>query len=153
MSCYCTQLQKVLQSSENSYLHTSSMMSDEPKEIHYLPGYAGPQTMTRVIQLNVFPWQISPIMLQTKKEFFTVVKDSLRWDPVRALSCLGLLLAIYSSHQCYAEILKIISLFHWCSMCIWCQGKRERPVLSLQLCHRNWGLSRPLEEHLRRAQN
>lgn len=119
-------------------------MSDKPKEIHYPPGYAASQAMTRVIQLNVFPWQIrqiSPIMLQTKKDFLTVEKDSLRWDPVRALSCLGLLLAIFSYHQYYAETLKIISLFHWCSMHIWCQGKRQSPVLSLQFCHRNWGLS------------
>lgn len=116
-------------------------MPDKPKEIHYLPGFAGSQAMTRVIQLNVFPWQISPIMLQTKKEFCAVEKDSLGWDPVRALSCLGLLLAIFSSHQYYTETLRIISLFHWRSMLIWCQGKRQSPVLSLQFCHRNWGFS------------
>lgn len=48
-------------------------MSDKPVEVHDLPGYAGSQAMTRLIQINVFPWQIrkiSPVMLQTKKEFF-----------------------------------------------------------------------------------
>lgn len=50
-------------------------MAAEPKEIHYLPGYVESQVMTRVLQLNVFPWQIRQIspMLQAKKD-----KDSPR---------------------------------------------------------------------------
>lgn len=59
-------------------------MADKPKEIHYLPGYAGSQAMTIVIQLNVFPWQIrqiSPIIVQTKE--FLLWKRT-PWDDMQS---------------------------------------------------------------------